>query len=92
MPRVTATRVSHRLLTLLLLTFGLLCSATCRGMVAGGARADLLGTYPHPNGTVCLMTDLCRDKDPSAGQRARQTVGGREHHGCWGVDRAGNRS
>lgn len=62
------------------------------GLVAGGARAELLGTHPHRNGTVHLMTDLCREDDPSAGQRARQTVGGREHHGCWGVDRAGTRS
>src|SRR5205085_4275217 len=60
------------------------------GMAAGGAHAELLGTHPHRNGTVYLMTDLCRDDRPSAGQRARQTVGGREHHGCWGVDRAGN--
>lgn len=59
-------------------------------LVAGGARAELLGTHPHRNGTVHLMTDLCREEDPSVGQRARQTVGGREHHGCWGVDRAGN--
>jgi hypothetical protein len=59
-------------------------------LVAGRARAELLGTYPHRNGTVQLMTELCREADPSAGQRARQTVGGREHHGCWGVDRAGN--
>ena len=60
------------------------------GLVAGGARAGLLGTHPHHNGTVYLMTDLCREENPSAGQRARQTVGGRDHHGCWGVDRAGN--
>ena len=60
------------------------------GLVAGGARAELLGTHPHRSGTVYLMTDLCRDEDPSAGQRARQTVGGRERHGCWGIDRAGN--
>ena len=60
------------------------------GLVAGGAHAELLGTHPHRNGTVYLMTDLCREEDPSAGQRARQAVGGREHHGCWGVDRAGN--
>lgn len=59
-------------------------------LVAAGAHAELLGTHPHRNGTVHLMTDLCREEDPSAGQRARQTVGGREHHGCWGVDRAGN--
>ncbi len=31
---MAAKRVSHRLLTLLLLTFGLLCSATCRGQAA----------------------------------------------------------
>jgi hypothetical protein len=60
------------------------------GLVASAARADVLGTYPHPDGTVYLMTDLCREADPSAGQRARQTVGGRQHQGCWGLDRAGN--
>ena len=60
------------------------------GLLASGARAELLGTHPHRNGTVHLMTDLCREEDPSAGKRARQTVGGREHHGCWGVDGAGN--
>ena len=60
------------------------------GPLTGSARAELLGTHPHPNGTVYLMNDLCREDDPSAGQRARQTVGGRERHGCWGIDRAGN--
>jgi hypothetical protein len=60
------------------------------GLLAGAARAELLGTYPHRNGTVHLMTDLCREEDPGLGQRARQTVGGRERRGCWGVDRAGN--
>lgn len=60
------------------------------GLPMGGARAELLGTHPHRHGTVHLMTDLCRDDDPSPGQRARQTVEGRERHGCWGVDRAGN--
>ena len=60
------------------------------GLMASGVRAELLGTHPHRNGTVYLMTDLCRHDDPSAGNRARQTVGGREHRGCWGVDRAGN--
>ena len=60
------------------------------GLVTGGANAELLGTHPHRNGTVYLMMDLCREDDPSAGQRARQTVGGREHDGCWGVNRAGN--
>ena len=60
------------------------------GLMVGGARAELLGTHAHRNGTVHLLTDLCRKEDPSAGQSARQTVGGREHHGCWGVDRAGN--
>ena len=60
------------------------------GLMASGVRAELLGTHPHGNGTVRLMTDLCREDDPSAGQRAWQTVGGREHFGCWGVDRAGN--
>ena len=59
-------------------------------LVAGGARAELLGTHPHRNGTVHLMTDLCRGDNPSAGQRARQTVGGRERQGCWGVNRVGN--
>jgi len=59
-------------------------------LLAGGAHGELLGTHPHRNGAVHLMTDLCRPGDPSAGQRARQTVGGREHLGCWGVDRAGN--
>jgi len=72
------------------------CRSACALLVillsmgAGGAHAELLGTHPHRNGTVHLMTDLCREGDPSAGQRARQSVGGREHHGCWGVDRAGN--
>ena len=60
------------------------------GLVASGARAELLGTHPHRDGTVQLMTDLCREENPSAGQRARQRVGGRENLGCWGVDRAGN--
>ncbi len=59
------------------------------GLLAGGARAELLGTYPHRSGTVHLMTELCAD-DPTAGQRARQSVGWPERLGCWGVDRAGN--
>ena len=72
------------------------CGSACAlllillSLLAGGAHAELLGTHPHGNGTVRLMTDLCREDDPSAGQRAWQTVGGREHFGCWGVDRAGN--
>ena len=60
------------------------------GLLATGARAELLGTYAHPGGTVHLWTELCRADDPGAGQRARQTVRGRERQGCWGVDRAGN--
>jgi hypothetical protein len=60
------------------------------GLGASGAQAELLGAHPHRNGTVHLMTDLCRKHDPSAGKRAWQTVGGREHQGCWGIDRAGN--
>lgn len=59
-------------------------------LVPSGGHAELLGTYPHRNGMVQLMTDLCREEDPSAGQRAQRTFGGREQHGCWGVDRAGN--
>ena len=59
-------------------------------LLAGGARGELLGTHPHRNGTVHLMTELCREGNPGAGQRAWQTVDGRERHGCWGVDRAGN--
>ena len=59
------------------------------GLMASGARAELLGTHPHRNGTVYLMTNLCRQDRPSAGKLASQTVGGREHHGCWGVDSAG---
>ena len=69
------------------------CRSACAillALVAGGTHAELLGTYSHRNGTVHLMTDLCRKEDPSAGQRARQTVGGREHYGCWGGDRGGN--
>lgn len=72
------------------------CRSACEfalfalGLVASGARAELLGTHPHRNGTVHLMTDLCREEDPSAGKRVRQTVGGRERQGCWGVDGAGN--
>ena len=60
------------------------------GLVAGGAHAELLGTHPHRDGTVHLMTDPCRKGDPGAGQQAWQTVGGRKHHGCWGVNGAGN--
>jgi hypothetical protein len=60
------------------------------GVMAGSVRAELLGTYTHRSGTVHLWTELCRADDPGSGQRARQTVRGRERHGCWGVDRAGN--
>ncbi len=60
------------------------------GLLTGGARAELLGTHPHRDGTVQLMTDPCHEGDPSAGQRVRQTVGGRERHGCWIADRADN--
>ena len=63
---------------------------TFLGLLAGGARAELLGTHPHRIGSVQLMTDLCRAGDATLGQRAWQTVGGRERQGCWGVDRAGN--
>ncbi len=63
---------------------------TFLGLLAVGARAELLGTHPHHNGSVQLMTDLCRAGDATLGQRAWQTVGGRERQGCWGVDRAGN--
>ncbi len=58
------------------------------GLLTGGARAELLGTHPHRTGTVHLMTELCRANDQRSGQRARQTVSGRQ--GCWGVDHAGN--
>lgn len=34
MPRMVTARVSHRLIALVLLTFGLLCSATCSGQAA----------------------------------------------------------
>ena len=64
--------------------------AVLLALSGGGARGELLGTHPHRNGTVHLMTELCREGNPAAGQRAWQTVGGREHRGCWGVDRAGN--
>ena len=60
------------------------------GVLASGVRAELLGTYAHRSGTVHLWTELCRADDPGSGQRARQTVRGRERHGCWGVDRVGN--
>lgn len=60
------------------------------GSLASSARAELLGTHPHRDGAVQLMTDLCRDADPSAGQRARQNRAGQDRLGCWGMDRAGN--
>ena len=60
------------------------------GLLAGDVRADPLGTYPHRDGTVHLMTDLCRKDDQSAGQRAYQTAGARERRGCWHVDADGN--
>ena len=64
------------------------------GLLTGGARAELLGTHPHRHGTVQLTTALCREDDPGAGQRARQTarqtVGGRERLGCRDVDRTGD--
>ena len=59
-------------------------------LLANSARAELLGTYAHRSGTVQLWTELCRADDPGSGQRAQQTVGGRERRGCWGLDRAGN--
>ena len=57
---------------------------------SGGVRAELLGTHPHRNGTVQLMTGLCRRHDASGGQRARQMAGGRERRGCWLVDTTGD--
>jgi hypothetical protein len=60
------------------------------GLMASGVGAEQRGTQPHPNGPVFQMTVLCRQHDPGAGKRARQTVGGREHQGCWSVDGAGN--
>ena len=54
----------------------------CPARPGGGGRARRAArhapTPQHRNGTVYLMTDLCREEAPTAGQRARQTVGGRE--------------
>ena len=72
------------------------CSGACALVLAvlclptSGARAELLGTHPHRNGTVHLMPDLYGEHEPSAGQPAQQTVGGRGCLGCWDVDRASN--
>ncbi len=60
------------------------------GLGLGSAQAELLGTHPQRNGPVQLMSELCLEPGAGAGQQARQTVGGRERHGCWGVDRAGH--
>ncbi len=60
------------------------------GLFASGARAELLGTHPHRDGTVQLRTNLCQEDNPGAGQGVRQRVGARERRGCWQVDGAGN--